>query len=122
MKLGVETVTPVSLNVARFALTALLFLPFAGKISLADLRKLVPVALFFVCGNLIFAYLALDRITGSSCVIIIQIGQPVTLMLAWLMFGEKFGLKTAFGILIAFSGLVIVFGAPDIVSAPMGAA
>ncbi len=121
MKLGVETVPPVSLNAARFFLTALVFLPFAGKIGLDDLKKLIPVALFFVCGNLILAYLALDRITGNSFVVIIQTAQPVTIILAWLLYGEKFGLKTTLGILIAFSGLLIVFGAPDIVSAPMGA-
>lgn len=121
MKLGVETVPPVSLNTARFLLTALLFLPFAGKISFADLKKLVPVTLFFVCGNLIFAYLALDLITGNSFVVIIQIAQPVTIIIAWLLFGEKFGIKTTSGILVAFSGLLIVFGAPDVKSAPLGA-
>lgn len=121
MKLGVETVPPISLNTARFALTALLFMPFAGRISLDDLKKLAPVALFFVCGNLIFAYLALDRITGNSFVVMVQIGQPVTIIFAWLLFGERFGWKTMLGILIAFSGLVIVFGTPDIAAAPMGA-
>lgn len=121
MKLGVETVAPISLNTARFFLTAALFLPFAGRISWNDLKKLVPVSLFFVCGNLILAYLALDHITGNSFVIIIQISQPITILLAWLFFKEKFGLPTTVGIIIAFSGLLIVFGAPDVASAPIGA-
>jgi len=121
MKLGVETVAPVSLNVARFFLTALVFLPFAGRISLEDLKKLIPIVVFFVCGNLILAYLSLDYITGNSFVIIIQISQPITMLLAWHFFGERFGWKTAFGIAIAFSGLLIVFGAPDVQSSPLGA-
>lgn len=121
MKLGVETVPPVSLNTARFLFTALLFLPFAGRISLEDLKKLVPVALFFVCGNLILAYLALDLITANSFVVIQQIAQPITIIAAWLLFDERFGWKTMLGILIAFSGLMIVFGAPDIAAAPLGA-
>ncbi len=121
MKLGVETVPPVSLNTARFILTALVFLPFAGKISASDLKKLVPVALFFVCGNLIFAYLALAYITSNSFVIIMQVSQPVTILLARFLYGEHFGWKTALGIMVAFSGLLIVFGAPDVIQAPLGA-
>ena len=121
MKLGVETVPPVSLNTVRFFLTALLFLPFAKKISVADLKKLIPVSLFFMCGNLILAYLALDRITGNSFVVIVQVAQPVTILLAWILHKERFGIMTVLGILIAFCGLVITFGAPDIKASPSGA-
>ena len=121
MKLGVETVDPISLNVARFGLTALLFLPFARRISFDDFLKLIPVAVFFVCGNLIFAYLALDHITSNSFAVIGQIAQPITLILAYILFKERFGFLTALGIGISVSGLVIVFGAPDILAAPIGA-
>ena len=121
IKLGVETVDPISLNTARFALTALLFLPFAKKISFDDLIKLIPVSVFFVCGNLIFAYLALTYITSNSFVIIGQVAQPITLILAYILFKERFGFLTAFGIAISISGLVIVFGAPDILASPQGA-
>tara|TARA_B100000508_G_scaffold139543_1_gene138106 strand:- start:934 stop:1830 length:897 start_codon:yes stop_codon:yes gene_type:complete len=121
MKMGVETVDPISLNTMRFGLTALLFLPFARKISIKDWVKLIPVSLFFVCGNLIFAYLALTHLTSNSFVVITQIAQPFTLILAYFLFKEKFGLPTTFGIILALSGLIIVFGAPDILASPIGA-
>ena len=121
MKLGVMTVEPISLNAMRYILTALLFLPFARKISFEDLKKLVPVTLFFICGNLIFAYVALTYITSNSFVIMVQIGLPIMVLLAYFLFQEKFGIPTTIGILISFSGLIFVFGAPDIMASPMGA-
>lgn len=121
MKMGVETVDPISLNTMRFGLTALLFLPFARRISLEDWIKLLPVSLFFVCGNLIFAYLALTHITSNSFVVITQLAQPITLLLAYFLFRERFGLATTFGIILSLSGLIIVFGAPDILASPLGA-
>lgn len=120
MKLGVMTIEPLSLNFIRFLLTGLIFLPFAGRMSWSDIKLLFPVSVFFVCANLMFAHLALDHITGNSLVVLIQIAQPLTLILAWMVFGEKFGLYTAAGIGIALCGLLVVFGAPDILSAPLG--
>lgn len=121
MKLGVMTIEPISLNFVRFFLTALLFLPFAGKISRSDLIALIPVALFFCCANLMFAHLALAKIDGNSFVVLIQVAQPITLLLAWLMYKEKFGIYTTVGIAVAFAGLTITFGAPDIIQNPLGA-
>lgn len=121
MRLGVQTVDPISLNVARFVLTAFLFLPFARRISFDDFIKLIPVSLFFVCGNLIFAYLALTHINSNSFIVIVQVAQPITLILAYFLYKERFGFLTTFGIAISISGLIIVFGAPDVLNAPKGA-
>jgi len=121
MKLGVMTIEPISLNAIRFSLTALLFLPFAQKISKQDIVKLFPVSLFFVCGNLIFAYLALTYITSNSFVIMVQIALPMTILIAYFFFNEKFGLPTTIGIIVSLMGLIVVFGAPDILASPLGA-
>ena len=121
MKLGVETIDPIALNTLRFTLTAFIFLPFARKITMDQFKKLIPVSLFFVSGNLIFAYLALSHITSNSFVMVTQIGQPIMLVLAYIFFKERFGLLTTLGIMISISGLVIVFSAPDILSSPVGA-
>lgn len=120
MKLGVGEVDAFTLCFIRFLLTGLVFLPLAGKISWADLKRLVPVSIFFVSVSLMLGQLSVHYITGNSFVILIQIAQPVTLILAWLFFGEKFGIYTALGISIALCGLLVVFGAPDITSAPLG--
>ena len=121
MRMGVLTIEPLSLNFVRFLLTSLLFLPFAGRISKQDLLRLVPVSLFFCCMNLMFAHLALARIDGNSFVVLIQVAQPMTLIFAWMFFKEKFGIYTAAGVAVAFAGLTITFGAPDIVQHPLGA-
>ena len=121
MKLGVEEVGPLLMSSLRFGFTGLLLLPFAKKITRADWIKLIPVSLFFVSGNLMFANLALNYIGSNSFIIIIQIAQPITLVCAYFFFKEKFGWLTALGIFISLIGLIIVFGAPDILASPMGA-
>lgn len=121
MKLGVQTIDPIALNTLRFTLTAILFLPFARRISMDNFIKLIPVSLFFVSGNLIFAYLSLTYITSNSFMMITQIAQPIMLLLAYIFFKERFGFLTSLGIAIAISGLAVVFGAPDILSSPFGA-
>lgn len=121
MRMGVLTIEPISLNFVRFLLTGLLFLPFAGRISKQDLILLIPVSLFFCCMNLMFAHLALAQINGNSFVVLIQVAQPMTLILAWIFFKEKFGLYTTAGIAVSFAGLMVTFGAPDITQHPTGA-
>lgn len=120
MKLGIGEADAFTLCFIRFFLTGLIFLPFAGKISWDDIKRLIPVSVFFVCVSLMFGQLSVNYINGNSFVVLIQVAQPITLILAWLLLGEKFGLYTAIGIAIAFCGLLVVFGAPDITSAPLG--
>ena len=121
MKLGVEEIGPLLISAIRFILTGLLLLPFAKKISQDDFKKLIPVSILFVSGNLICANLALNHISSNSFILIIQIAQPFTLLCALFFFKEKFGLLTSTGIFISLIGLVIVFGAPDILASPIGA-
>ena len=121
MKLGVEEVGPLLMSSLRFCFTGLLLLPFAKKITRTDWIKLIPVSLFFVSGNLMFANLALNQISSNSFIIIIQIAQPITLVCAYFFFKEQFGWLTSLGIFISVIGLIVVFGAPDILKFPMGA-
>ena len=121
MKLGVEEIGPLLMSSLRFCFTGLLLLPFAKKIARIDWIKLIPVSLFFVSGNLIFANLALNNISSNSFIVIIQIAQPITLICAYFFFKERFGWLTSLGIFISLIGLIIVFGAPDILASPIGA-
>ena len=114
IRLGVLEIGPFLLATIRFGLTALVFLPFANKPEKHEWRILFFVGLYFLVGNLGFAYLALDRVTANSFVVITQIGQPMTLILAWLLFKESFGIWTVLGIITSFTGIVFVFGAPDL--------
>lgn len=120
MKIGVEAVDPLALHLVRCVLTGLIFLPFAGKLDKKDIGQLFLVSLFFVCLNLMFAHSAMDLINSNSFAVIIQIAQPTMLILAWIFFKEKFGIYTTAGIAVAFTGLIIVFGAPDIEASPLG--
>ena len=121
MKLGVTLVPPVSLNVVRFFGTFLLFLPFATlPKTKSDWIILIKIALFFNCGNLMFAYMALDTITSNSFIFIIMTAIPFSILIERIFLKTKFGLYTSIGILVCFIGLAIAFGAPDLSSSPIG--
>lgn len=121
IRFGVLMVEPFSLNFVRFVGTAFLFLPFAERISFDDLKKIFPVSMLFVAGNLMFSYIAMSYITSNSFIMIVQLVQPFTLIMAWFFFKERFGLITCTGIILSLSGLAVVFGTPDIATSPMGA-
>lgn len=121
IRLGVLELDPFLLAFLRFALTGLIFLPFARRPAGKEWKDLFFVGVFFLIGNLGFGYLSLSYITANSQIVILQVAQPITLILAWVLFREKFGLWTTAGIAVAFSGLILVFGAPDILASPIGA-
>ena len=121
MKMGVELVPAVSLNVARFLGTGLLFLPFASLPRGSQWRRLFKISMLFNCGNLILAYIALDYISSNSFIILIMVAVPVSILLDRVLLGRKFGLHTSLGIFICFMGLMVAFGAPDILQSPLGA-
>lgn len=121
IRLGVLEIGPFLLAFLRFTLTGLLFLPFARRPARGEWKDLLVVGLFFLVGNLGFSYLCLTYITANSFVVINQIAQVFVIVLAWVLFGERFGIWTMAGIAIAFAGILITFGAPDIIEHPLGA-
>lgn len=121
MKMGVELVPAVSLNVARFLGTGLLFLPFARLPRGKEWGNLFKIAILFNCGNLILSYIALDYISSNSFIILIMVAVPISILLDRVLKGRTFGGHTALGIFICFAGLFIAFGAPDLLQSPLGA-
>ena len=66
-------------------------------------------------------YQALSYINSSSYVVLAMLAMPITIILSALFLGERFGVFTTVGIIVAFAGLIVAFGFPDIQSYPVGA-
>ena len=59
-------------------------------------------------------YLGLNIVDVSSSTLLIQAEVPFGVLIAYLLFKEKPGIKNILGIIIAFIGLVILLGAPNL--------
>lgn len=120
IKFGLQEVDPLLLNTMRYFLTGLVFMPFIRKWDWSYVPILMMVGLFFYACNMGGMQLALDRLNVASVVFLAMLAIPVMILVDWLVFGKKFGLYTTLGIVLAFAGIVVIYGAPDIAGAPIG--
>lgn len=120
-KIGTNEISPQLLIFLRAFFTALLFAPFARKVSLSDFKNLTLIGFVFIAAHFSCMYAALGYINSNSYVVIILLGMPISILLSALFLKEKFGLWTCIGMAVSFSGLIAAFGLPDIQQYPIGA-
>ncbi|MCZ8132916.1 MAG: DMT family transporter [Steroidobacteraceae bacterium] len=107
-KVGVEHFPPVLFVTLRFALLALILLPFLRWHAGGMQRLLVASAL---SGGLQFAllFIGLDLSAGVSQVAIAtQLGVPFTTLLSVMLLGEVIRWRRWLGITLAFAGVVVI--------------
>ncbi len=109
------TTTFLSLVIA--SLTAILF---CGKKMLCAAKRLskgtwAVIALQAIFGNFLFRVfltLGLQHIGAAEAGVVTGATPAITALLTWFMLRERFSLRTAFGILITFAGILLVQGFP----------
>jgi O-acetylserine/cysteine efflux transporter len=118
-KFGVAHFPPFFLTGLRFCFVTLLLLPFVKPPTRTQLRQIsyVAVMLATLHFSLLFAalYLGLD-IAGA--VITGQLGVPFACLLGAVFFKDRLGIWRSAGMALAFIGIVVVAGAPNIISHP----
>ena len=70
----------------------------------------------FIGGTLTYGlvYMGLNSVDASSSTLLIQTEVPFGVILAYFLFKEKPGIKNIIGIVIAFFGLFVLLGAPNL--------
>ena len=104
---------PFLLMGLRFTIAALILIwwfPIPKKF----LKDLFIVSL--IGGTLTYGlvYMGLDRIDASSSILLVHTEVPFGVIIAYLLFKEKPSLKSVLGMIIAFIGLFILLGAPNL--------
>lgn len=110
-KFGLHAFPPLLLMTLRFALVALLLVPFKR----VPRHKLPGIAVLSVLmGSLHFPLMfgALDRVDASLASIVVQMQVPFAALLAKLVYRERLGLRRLLGMAVAFAGVVVIAGAP----------
>lgn len=112
-KLGLRELPPLLMTAARFALTAILLLPFAKP----PIGRFGPIALLaFTFGLIHFGLFfgGLRNIGGGAAAVAIQVQVPFAALLAAVLYNDRLGWPRALGMALALAGIVVVAGAPGL--------
>ncbi len=111
--IGLAHVTPLLYTAVRFAISAVVLLPFLPKLSHAQFLRIAALALVLVVihmsGLLIAIHMGLDITTTA---LVAQLGVPFSCMLGVFVLGERIGRWRLLGLTLAFAGMVIVIDSP----------
>ncbi len=112
-KAGMSHFSPILLMALRFTLTAFcmiwFFRPPPGLFKQIFWISLISAALQYS-----LTYNGLRGLDASTAGLLVQLEVPFGLILAWLVFGDRISPKQAIGILVAFSGAVLIIGEPKL--------
>jgi len=111
---------PFFLTSLRFACVGALLLPFVPRPEPEQIRRIAALAL--VLGVLHFALLFSSMYIGlsiASLSIVADLGVPFSCLLGALLHNDRLGKWRILGMVVAFVGIIIVSGTPNIVQHPL---
>jgi len=112
-KPAMQQFPPFLLMGLRFTIAALILI-WWFPIPRGLLKNLFIVS--FIGGTLTYGlvYMGLNSVDASSSTLLIQTEVPFGVIIAYFLFKEKPGIKNIVGIVIAFFGLFVLLGAPNL--------
>ena len=118
-KPAMQQFPPFLLMGLRFTIAALILIwwfPIPKKL----LKDLFIVSL--IGGTLTYAlvYMGLNRVDASSSILLVHTEVPFGVIIAYFLFKEKPSLKNIFGMIVAFIGLFVLLGAPNLEGKHLG--
>ncbi|MCP1313328.1 MULTISPECIES: EamA family transporter [unclassified Halomonas] len=113
IKVGVVELPPLLMTTLRFALVALLLVPF-HPVPRAQWPFLLLLS--FTFGTLHFAllFIGLGQSEAGTGALLVQMGTPFATILAVIFLNEKLGPKRLVGLLLSFAGVVVLAGGPTL--------
>ena len=112
-KIGLAHLPPLFFMALRFALVALLLVPFAKR-PVRAWRKLLLISVTLGFLHFALMFTGLTQIDAATAAITVQLQVPFAAILAALFFGDRLGWRRALGLAIAFVGTGLIAGEPRI--------
>jgi len=112
IKVTVGEIPPLTLTIIRFAITAVLLLPFF-RLSFVQLKQVVPVALVLGVGHFGLFFVGFRGADAATVALLLQLGVPFSCILAAIFFKDKLGPKRIAGLTLAFAGASFLAGEPQ---------
>ena len=118
-KPGMEQFPPMLINGLRWGLTGLV-LVWWFPIPKKYLKKLLLISFVGCTVQYSLTFSGLNMIDASSAVLLVQFEVPFGILIAYFFLKERPSKKNILGLLIAFVGVVILSGAPNLLGKAMG--
>ncbi|MCF5715819.1 EamA family transporter [Pseudomonas tremae] len=110
VKIGGEELPPILMVAMRFALIAVVLLPFCGVPKRSELSKVFYIASLTGALHFGLLYCGILHVDASTSAVAYQLTTPFTLLLGGVVFGERITLPVMVGIIIALLGVLMVVG------------
>ncbi len=117
-KFALAELTPLTAAAARFAVAALILLPFGGRaIPWREMRRVAgPLTVLVICGSVLYPWVflaALARTSATNTSLLIALNPVFTILLAPLI-GEHLTRQRAVGVSVALLGAATVITRGDV--------
>jgi O-acetylserine/cysteine efflux transporter len=119
-KVGLDEFPPLLLMSFRFAITAVALVWFV-RIPRGALLKLCGIAVLGCTIQYGMTYTGLVHLDVATAALVIHLEVPFGVLSAWLILKERVGWRRLIGIAIAFCGLIVIYGAPNVQANPIPA-
>src|ERR1700751_5468609 len=114
IKVGVMAFPPLFFLALRFAIIALLLIPFVKRPTRQQLGPVAAISLFLGGLNFGLFYVGLGLGSGSLSAVAYQLATPFTVLLAWPLLAERPSATTSAGVVLAFVGVVVFAAGPGL--------
>ncbi len=111
-KLGLQELPPFTFLTIRYAIVALIFLPFARPTK-KELWQLLFIAISSNVITNMLGYIAYKELSPSASSLLIQTEGPISVLMACIWAKERINLKQVLAILLSFIGVIIIMDMPE---------
>ena len=111
VKAGLEELPPQLLIALRFALVAMLVVPFV-RVPRGRLRAVAALSVTLGLLHFSLMFTSLTHVDAAVAAVTVQVGVPIATVMAAILFREPFGWRLVAGIAAAILGVAIIAGEP----------
>ncbi|MFN3700525.1 MAG: DMT family transporter [Alphaproteobacteria bacterium] len=97
----------------RLLFASILFLPFIRLVSREQFWVLFQITLLISVLHWASLVWSISKLEASMAAILLQMQVIFSLFWGWLLFNERFGWRTAVGIVIGIAGIIVLVGMPE---------
>jgi O-acetylserine/cysteine efflux transporter len=108
-KVAVTAIPPFMVMTLRFTGVALLLTPFTWP-RRDQWRLFLVLAVVLGVGHFSLLFFALHYLDAASQAVIVQLGVPFSVLLAWVVLGERPDRRRLAGLALAFGGVILLAG------------
>ncbi len=110
-KIGLQQLPPLLMMALRWALVAVLLLPFVGR-PRGRWRQVMLVSVTLGSVHFALMFTGLQHIDAATAAIAIQLQVPFAALLSAVIFKDAIGWRRALGLATAFAGVALIAGEP----------